>query len=433
MDTNNTNGLGENKTPTLDNIVNENPLQGTVEVQDDMIIDRSGEEQFSMIMDTSVGESPVVQPVFNQTPVIESIDDIATQDVVEEKVEDNVAELPNDDILEPQKLEDTVSLMGDFDAVPLPPEFDSNNKLKVKNKQSKRPIVIVLLAVLVFAVGLGVYFLLVGAKGFSKKSITPKEIHIELGSSLSSRVEDYAVISGYNKKNCSIDLNTVDSSKVNTYEYTVTCKKAKAKGLVIVEDTTPPVVTPTDLIIVQNSPLNADDFIEQCVDASSCSYQFKTNVEGLTGILGEYDVEILVTDEYNNQTSVFAKLTVATTAPSKYLTCKNNEETIDELGATLVTTYRVGLDAQDNFHSAVRTSEFKFNNIDNYHKSITTFTETNSLNNRSGSSKFDEVKMSIALKENKTLNDMNNDLKGKLPTNANILRAYLSGLGYACN
>lgn len=323
--------------------------------------------------------------------------------------------------------------MDDFNAVPIPPVFEEEGKGKKKKEGNRKTLIILLLILLVAAIGFGVYYFLTMAKDVSNNLITTKEVKVELGNPLSNNIDDYAVINGYNKNDCKLNLDNVNINKVSTYKYMVTCGKVSEEGTIIVDDTTKPKVVTNDLTLLPNATLNAEDFIEECADATKCSYEFKTDITDLTKTTGEYDITIIVSDEYNNQTEVTAKLIVSRNAPARYLTCTKKDESIEDISATLVDSYKIGIDASDNFYNAVRSSEFKFQNKNDYTKIVNSYNEADGIHGILGKAIFDETNTKILVKGNKTLEDMNKELNGKLPTNSNILRAYLSGLGYICN
>lgn len=327
----------------------------------------------------------------------------------------------------------------DFGAVPVPPVFDDGKKKKKEKKErnpkdSKKTIIVLLLIVLIAAIGFGVYYFLTMAKASANQaSIVLKDVKIELGEGMSSNIEDYATITGYDKENCSIDLSNVDVKKVSTYKYKVTCGKASGEGTIIVDDTMAPKVSVQDVILLPNATLNAEDFIEKCTDASSCSYKFAEDYTGLTEKIGEYEVQIIASDNFNNETKINAKLTISRTAPVKYLTCTAKEETLEEIPATLVHSYRIGVDAKDNFYNAVRTSLFTYNTLEDYNSAIRSYDASVGIQGIIGTEVLNEAEKSIAIRTNKTLKEMNQDVNGNLPENASILRAYLSGIGYTCN
>lgn len=332
---------------------------------------------------------------------------------------------------EPLNTTSTETLTDDFSQVPVPPVFEDDKKNKSK-KGGKKGLIGVLIVILILAIGFGVYYFLSLAKESATTSITTKELKVELGSTLSNNIEDYATISGYNKNDCKLNLNNVNINKVSTYKFTVTCGKENVEGTIIVDDTTKPEVLTNDLVLLPNATLKAEDFISKCFDASKCSYSFQTDVTNLTSTLGEHEVEILVSDEYNNQNVVKAKLTISREAPVRYLKCSKKEEQLQEMNAMFSDSYRIGIDDKDNFYNAVRSSEFTFDTLSDYNKAVNDYKGETGIYNIIGNANFYESNKLIVVKSNKTLEDMNKELNGRLPNNSNVLRAYLSGLGYIC-
>ena len=326
----------------------------------------------------------------------------------------------------------------DFGAVPVPPVFDDGKKKKEKKERnkddSKKTIIVVLLIILIAAIGFGVYYFLSMAKSSANQaSIVLKDVKLELGNTMSSNIDDYATITGYDKNSCTIDLSSVDVNKVSSYKYQVTCGKVVQEGTIIVDDSESPKVTTQDVVLLPNATLNAEDFIEKCTDASSCSYKFAEDYTGLTEKVGEYEVQLVVSDNFNNETKVNAKLTVSRNAPVKYLTCTSKEETLEDIPATLVHSYRIGVDGKDNFFNATRTSLFTYNTLEDYNTAIRSYDASVGIHGIIGTEVLNEADKSISIKTDKTLKEMNQDLNGNLPENASVLRAYLFGIGYTCN
>lgn len=326
----------------------------------------------------------------------------------------------------------TSTPVDEFSQVPIPPVFEDTSKKK-KGKDNKSILIIFLIIVLIGAIGIGVYYFLTLAKESATKHIVPKEIKLELGSVLSNDVEDYATISGYSKNDCLLNLNEVNVNKVSTYKYKIICGKENAEGTIIVDDSTKPEAITNDLVLLPNATIKEEDFIEKCLDASKCTYKFKTDISTIVSTLGEHEVEIIISDEYNNQNTVKAKLTIANQAPVKYLKCSKPEEQDEELKAKITDSYIIGIDAKDNFYMATRKTQLYFDTLNNYNDVAKNYNKEVGIKNRVGMTTFNEANKMIIIKENKTLEDMNKDLNGRLPNNSNILRAYLSGLGYICN
>ncbi len=388
----------------------------------------------------------VSTPIVNEAPTIETIAEPAptpANTVVEAPVIENINEpVKEETVKETQNVEPTPEpieapapqtpppVTDDFNAVPVPPILDSGEK--EKKKGNKKVFIIILLIILIALVGVGVYLFLNTAKQtVSNSSIVTNELKLELGSTLDTDIDTYATIVGYNKNDCNIDLSNVDTSKVSTYKFTVTCGNASQEGLVIVDDSISPEVVTNDLILLPNATVNPEDFILECIDASTCSYEFENSVSTTT--LGEQEVSIIVSDSYNNKSTVKVNLTIANNAPARYLTCSKNEETLTDIPATLKDSYKIGVDSTDNFYNAVRITEFKFNDQSEYETVVKSYDENVGINNITGESTFNNSSNKITIKATKTINDLRTELNGNIPTNSNILRAFLSGKGYMCN
>lgn len=379
-------------------------------------------------LDTLPIQEPVLENVSSASSVQEEV--VPVTPVVEQTV--GIETLDNSTVPEEPK--------DDFGAVPVPPVFDDGKKKKKKEKKErnkedgKKTIIVLLIIVLIAAIGFGVYYFLSMAKeSASQASIVLKDMKLELGSTLSSNIDDYATITGYDKANCTLDLANVNLNKVSTYKYKVTCGKQEKEGTIIVDDSQPPKVTVNDLILTPNAALNPEDFIEKCTDASSCSYKFAEDYATLTEKLGDYEVKIIVSDDFNNEATVVAKLTVSRNAPVKYLTCTSKEENLEEIPASFVHSYRIGIDGNNTFYNAVKTSVFTYTTLEEYNSAIRGYDSAVGIHGIIGTEAFNEAEKSISIKTNKTLNEMNEDLNGNLPNNEVVIRAYLSGLGYTCN
>lgn len=328
----------------------------------------------------------------------------------------------------------------DFNAVPVPPIFQEENKKvkktkekKEKTKGNKTIIILLLILLLIGAIGFGVYYFLKIAKSTaSSVSIVTKDLKMELGSTLPQDITEYAAITGYDANSCSLDVSNVNPKRVGSYKYSITCGKANTEGMIIIDDTTAPEVITNDVILLPNSPLKAEDFIEKCIDASTCTYKFENEVESLVGNEGEYEVPIIVTDEYNNKVTVNAKLTISMNAPVKYMTCTTQGENIEDISANLVDKYKIGIDANDNFHSAVRISEFNFQSAESYETVESSYNAAIGIHNIIGTESFDKKNQKITIKASKSYEEMKQEISPNLPSNATVIKAWLSGLGYTC-
>lgn len=422
--------------PTLDNILNGENTNLNNNSQNEVLEETHIEpvvETLESLEQPKEELKPTIETLDNNDNTASDVKPIENNNVVETEILD--LEPPqssvNDNTLNsniPTIDNDTL----DFNKVPAPPVFDDENK-KGKNSNKSKPILIVILIfILIIAIGFGVYYVLNTSKNISKKSVTPKDVKVELGTNLSSDISSYAIITGYNEDECSI-TNNANKDKVGSYNFTVTCGKSSVDGIIIVDDTISPKVVTSPLILMPNATVLPEDFVEQCIDASKCSYEFTSDISLLTSTLGTKEVNITVSDEYNNKTTVTEILTIEDNAPARFITCQKIDEELNELNASLTDAYKIGISNVDNFISATRISEFKFKTSDAYNNAKNSYDENIGINNIKGTPIYEDNSKKVIIRSNKTLEDMNNDLDGILPENVNVLKAYMFGHDYTCN
>lgn len=346
----------------------------------------------------------------------------------------------------PQNMDGFIAPQDDFSKVPVPPVLDDGKpKKQKKEKKIKEPkestgsggsktIIFLLILVLIGAIGFGVYYFLSMTKEKATSiSIVTKEVRLELGSNLSTDLTDYATVTGYDTNNCTLDLTNINIQKVSTYKFSVTCGKVTQDGTIIVDDTIAPKVVANDLVLLPNSSLKVEDFIESCEDSSNCTYRFSEDIEDKLSKIGEYDIQIIASDSYNNETVVNAKLTISRNAPVRYLTCVSKEQELESIPASMVHTYRIGITSNETFFNAVRTTKFTYHSLEDYRVMVSQYDTSLGINEVVGTEIFNESGKSVTIKASKTMEEMNKELNGRLPNDANIMYAYLSGLGYTCN
>jgi hypothetical protein len=320
-----------------------------------------------------------------------------------------------------------------FGSVPEPPSFDDASSKK--SKKTNKLLLIILVVVLICGIGYGIYYYLsLGKESATVSNISTKSLTLELGEELSDDIDDYATISGYDKNSCSVDTDDVSVGKIGEYYFYVICGDNKVQGIIAIDDTTSPVVTLNEVTVLPNATVNAEDFIESCVDASECSYEFADidMVNNSLKSVGEYDIEINATDEYNNTTSLIAKLIVSNNAPVKYLTCTSKAKTVDDIDATMITTYRFGVDSSNKFYNATRKAEFTFNELQKYNNTVNSYDESVGINGVVGNASYNETLKTITLNSNITLDDFNKDMNVTIADDMNTIKAYLSIFGYTC-
>lgn len=380
-------------------------------------------------------------------PIIETIPDntiveqqIPVQQTTEQSVEtldmqsSQVNEPVNNIQIQSQSTLIDPTLTDNFNEVPVPPVFE-NEIVPKEKKVNKKVLIIILIVVLIAIVGIGIYYFLSVAKSKAPSfSIVTKELKLELGEELSRKMDNYATISGYDKNKCTLDTKDVSSFKVGAYKYYITCDNHKVEGTIIVDDTKKPKAILNDIVVLPNATVKPEDFIESCIDASTCTYEFKNEVTVANNLLtvGEYTIEIVISDEYNNESTVKAKLIVSTNAPVKYLTCTSTEEDIDDIYAVLTKSYRFGVDSNNMLYNAVKNSEFKFEKIEDYKNVKKDYDEDKGINDVIGKADFNEKNKTITIKSNTTLEEINKELNTTLASDIGTIEINLIMRGYTC-
>ncbi len=324
------------------------------------------------------------------------------------------------------------SVENEFNVIPAPPVFEENIKKKEKGNFGQRFLIIFLIVILILTIGFGVYYFLTMTKTNSTSSIETKELKLELGTTLSQNVSNYADIKGFKSNNCSLDLSNVDVSRVSTYKYYVTCGDTKKEGTIIVDDTTAPQLVLNDLTVLPNAQIKPEDFVEQCMDASNCTFKFTADYQAITKEIGEYDIEIEASDDFNNKTVLNTKLIVTLNAPVKYMMCTSKETVLENNEANYVDAYKIGMDANNNFLNATRISQFSYNDETSYSQAAQNYDKNNGIHNIIGTESFSPTTKTITLKSNKALKDIENDLNGTLSKNMSLFSIYMEGYGYTC-
>lgn len=401
------------------NIVNNNPENATID---------------NNIAKEASNNTDIIQTP-NNGPVIETIpmNNITEQQTTIEPQIETIETLDTTTFSAPQNPEPQ-PIADNFNAVPTPPEITENKKNKKKNNKTLLYILFVL--VLIAAVGFGVKFFLTNAKKNAPgKEIGIKEVKLELGAEITNNIDDYATITGYNKAECTIDKSGISTKKVGAYKFYITCSGQKVEGTAVVDDTTKPEVIMNEVLVAPNANITVNDFISSCVDASKCTYKFanEDTVKTALKAAGEYKIEIIISDEYNNESTVTANLIVSNEAPVRYLTCTGPSEDIDEIYATLTNSYKFGISSANNIYGIVKNAEFKYSEVDDYNKAKNSYNEKDGIHNIKGEASFSEKNKTITIKSKETLKELNTELGLTLGEDANTLQMYMTILGYTCN
>ncbi len=324
--------------------------------------------------------------------------------------------------------------LDNFNAVPVPPAFADDSKKK--DKKNNKTMTIVLLILMVVAIGGGLYYFLVLAKNQTPKvpsvTIVPKEVHLNLKEEIPTDPTLYADITGIDVSNCIVNTEAINKNLANAYNFQVTCNDKMEIGTVIVEDTKKPEVVLNDLEVTVGTIPNVEDFIDYCIDASNCTYKITNDLTTLVTAPGTYDVNISVTDAYNNQNDVTAKLIVGNSIADTYITCTANPMDVDSIFATQVNTYKIGFN-NNLFHNAIKTSKFTFEQIADYNAQVNSYDATKGINHVIGTNYNDVFNKTIIIKQSQNFNELVSDFGANLSSqDINVIRSYLMFQGYTC-
>ena len=143
-----------------------------------------------------------------------------------------------------------------------------------------------------------------------------KNIEFEAGEVLPKDISFYVKSKVQNEKDYTITVDNLTLGekipKAGKYNYKVEYKEKSLKGTITVKDTTAPTVEVSDLTIGVGEDYNPDEFLSKCEDYSKpCTVTMKDEKdESLNTKAGEYKVELIITDAYNNKTTKTGKLIV---------------------------------------------------------------------------------------------------------------------------
>lgn len=148
-----------------------------------------------------------------------------------------------------------------------------------------------------------------------ENTIKLKNINIEVGSSLSTKIEDYLVAGQKNKERYKLDISSVDTNKVGTYSYKIKYNNHTKKGIIKVEDTTKPDVELDNITIGINEEFNTNLLLLSCKDYSlPCTIEFEKESDSkLLEQVGSYKIRFVIKDSAGNKTKKETTITVSET------------------------------------------------------------------------------------------------------------------------
>ena len=311
-------------------------------------------------------------------------------------------------------------------------------------KPLNKTLFVVLLIVLLLAVGGGVYWYLNMPKTASIM-ITPKEVTYGINEEVSTKIEDYATITGTNASNCTLDTSQIDTSKFGDYSFTIKCGNTTKVGVAKVADSDNPVASLVTVYKKVNEEITPDEFIGVCFDSSKCTYEFENSEEAknLTSTVGnDKTVKIIVKDENNNSTTVDGKLNVIENSIKTYRTCSSKEQNLTDFNAVMTSSQRFAFSDQlssDGSYSfanfGTQTYTFKFTDQKEFDELLAKMKSDNkvTINNVSGIAEFNKDDMTVKIVEDLNISNLTTQYtQEKLLSYKTIDQLYVTELGYTC-
>ena len=236
--------------------------------------------------------------------------------------------------------------IGTVPPIPNNPVPNVEEPKKPKKKGGNKLLFVIVVLLAITAVGVGVYIFLSISSG--KNAVVVKQVNIELGSSVSTNINDYATFKNIDVNTCSLDTTKItDTSTLGSeYPFNIKCGEYVYTGKAKIVDTTVPEVTmKEELTVALNSTVKPEDFIENCNDASDCTYEFKeeAKVTEYLKTAASYKIDIIIKDAAGNEVIKTATLTVSndgattpepsdpnsSTTTSKYLGCPKTKDNLN--------------------------------------------------------------------------------------------------------
>lgn len=279
-----------------------------------------------------------------------------------------------------------IDMMG----VPTPPPLPPEDTKKKKKKGNNKAALIILIVVLIAGVGFGLYYVLVMSKETTSASvrITPTLTEVERGLAVELIASNFATVTNYDINSCTVETD-LDTLTVGTYQYTVSCGNETASQTVTVTDTSAPFATVREVIVSPGEEVTPQDFIYGIdEDIANCTFAFVNPVD--TSAVGTQEVEITISDEYENETTVTGTLTVADNAPQTYLYCASDDTTTEK-------SYRFAIDASGNLYNAKNLVTYTYEDEAAYSSAIREYRANGSLNNTTGIATFDSYNLQITI------------------------------------
>ena len=320
------------------------------------------------------------------------------------------------------------------------PPISLEEEKKPKKKGNKVVFIFVVLILLAGVAG-GTYYVLNYTSLLSKNNniiISTKDLSINLGSTLSNDINDYATITGTSSNNCTLDMSKVDVSKEGNYKYSVSCSNITKEGNVTIVDARELVINTKKLYKTKDEQVTALEFVVNPRDDVNYEFVNEEDVNNaLTGGLGTYDIKIKGTTNSGKSAEGLASLTLIEYKIKGYTSCSLEKEAITNASVNEEFKFAIIDDGNNSFGNVVYKSYiFKFNSVDEYNKEYEEYMKKNELtiNEVTGEVAFNKDDLSITIKNEVNSADVQEEYGSDNLKNFATIRNYFQNtLNYKCN
>ncbi len=310
-----------------------------------------------------------------------------------------------------------------FGGVPTPPNTSSVDTLVSEPKKDKRKgkgkksLIIILVFILILGIGAGVYYFL-NVSQTSSIVVTPILNELELGSTLSDNLSDYASFSGIDPASCKLNNSAINVDIINTYSYSISCPglSEDVKSTVRVRDTVGPVVKLKDVVVKPDTDVLVDDFISKCSDLSlngDCDVSISDSsidLDELVKEVGTYEIPLSIKDDFNNETLVTANLVVSDDAPSLFLNCEVASDFKTTTKANVRGSYEYGINDADEISTAKKVLIYQFDSESDYLELKSSYEANQTIDNLIGDVSFDDDNYRAVLEVNLDVEELSVEL-----------------------
>lgn len=313
---------------------------------------------------------------------------------------------------------------------------------KKPKKKGNKILFIIIIFVALAGVGFGTYYVLNYTDLLKQQAtinVSTKDLEVNIGDVLSTNIMDYANVTGTDVRNCSLNTNNVDVTKIGTYEYQVTCGDNVKVGKIVVVDNNELVVETKNLYKVKGSTLEAKEFAISANDNLTYEFVDQNDVNTkLNGDFGSYTVRIKVTSQSGKSTEVDGKLVLMEYAIKGHTICTSKEQNVNGVSAVMSVSEKFAIvnDGKNGYGKiAYEIHAFKFSDETEYTSLLASYKTNNkiTINNITGAASFDDTNLTITIANERDNESIISEYgENNLVNYSSIKNYFEKTLGYTC-